>query len=81
MRRGFKPLGTHQAETAGWPQPLPCLHPRRDITVQDIQESRMQKQKQPRAPQQLQHEEQQGKGDNYTASFPGFSCTFSHREQ
>lgn len=51
--------------------------------MEGVQESKKQKkQKQPwllcllQGSQQLQHEEQQTKGDIYTGSLPGFASTF-----
>lgn len=72
-------MATHPAPASGRPRPVPCSSHRRDISVQGIQESRLQKQEQPwllcllQGPRQLQHEEQQRKGDIYTGSLPGFT--------
>lgn len=63
--------------------PVPCPGHTRDISIEGIQESKKQKkQKQPwllcllQGSRQLQHEEQQTKGDIYTGSLPGFASTF-----
>lgn len=71
-------VATRPAQASGRPRPVPCSSHRRGISIQGIQESRLQKHKQPwllcllQGPRQLQHEEQQRKGDIYTGSFPGF---------
>lgn len=65
-----------------WAGPVPCSSHTRDISIEGVQESKKQKQKQPwllcllQGPQQLQHEEQQTKGEICTGSLPGFASTF-----